>query len=156
MYFLEDFEQNLKFYYHLSFDDKKYFYPLLAYDVFLERFSYIMYRNYNKKKFSRLRRKNRKIFMDDDNHFDFNIAYLWETLLPNREQIEDIEKETIGQCCISLLKNKTNEKINGIKKHNSYIHSYLIPLDDEFKKTVLTRLRIKIIKDIYLFYYDCY
>ncbi len=152
MYFSEELEKNIRFYTHLSFEEKKYFYPLLAYDIFLEKFSNIMYENYNKKKYSRLRRKFKKLYREDHFLFDFSITYMWESLLPNREQIEEIDKKTIGQCCISLLNKKTDKIVYGIKKHNFHLYSFSIPLDNEFKETVLVRLKHKILKDINSFY----
>ena len=99
-----------------------------------------------KSKYSRLRRKLKKLYLEDEHWFNFTLYYLYSSLFPNREEIEKMESKTISVPLYSLVKiDATTSSVetlaSGKIKLNRELHEEIIPLSDDFRIQVLNKLK---------------
>ncbi len=97
-------------------------------------------------KYSRLRRKLRKQYLEDKHAFKYSLYYLYPSLFPKKEEIEEIEQKTISVPLYSLVEidaenYKVNELSRGKIKLNRELHEQLIPLSDDFNIDIFKKLK---------------
>ncbi len=112
---------------------------------FWVKFTKIMFKNLQKKKYNRLRRKLKKQFLANDREFHFTLEYLWDDIIPSKEEVDYIISKTISKSVPTFIDIYGSVK-DGVQKHHYELCNKIIPFCPEFKREILGRLEKLIIQ----------